>query len=66
MTDQTPLGVDPHSYSNNKQVRVKHIHIDVRVDFDRKIFHGHVNLEADLLEDATQILLDAKSLALEK
>eukprot|EP01120_Amphizonella_sp_Union-15-10_P007859 TRINITY_DN270_c0_g1_i1.p1 TRINITY_DN270_c0_g1~~TRINITY_DN270_c0_g1_i1.p1 ORF type:complete len:617 (-),score=117.27 TRINITY_DN270_c0_g1_i1:104-1954(-) len=66
MTDKNPLGLDPHSYSNYKEARVKHLHLELRVDFKRKIFHGFVNLTVYLLEEANELLLDAKALAIEK
>jgi hypothetical protein len=32
--------LDNHSYANTKQIRTKHLHLDLDVDFDKKTVYG--------------------------
>jgi aminopeptidase N len=59
---------DVHSYANPEQVRVRHVHLDLEVDFDRKRLSGTTTLTVERTStDLTQpIVLDSRSLAIDK
>lgn len=66
-TNSAPLSAtDPHSYANSDLVRTTHIDINLRCDFQRKILFGFVTLAVELVQNATELLLDANALAIEK
>lgn len=54
---------DPHSYANPEDVRVKHVHMDLDVDFDRRVLDGWAQLDLDWLQrDAELLVLDTRDL----
>lgn len=57
------LGLDPHSYANFDKAIVTHYALDLRTDFKRKIFYGHVDVTSKVVGDQTDFLsLDVKAL----
>ena len=58
---------DPHSYSRPDKVKVIHIHLELDVDFKRKILHGHVELTLEKIDPkAKSVILDARNLTVSK
>lgn len=58
---------DYHSYSNPEQVRVKHIALDLTVDFDKKIMHGSATIDYEKIDPAATVLvLDTSDLTINK
>jgi leukotriene-A4 hydrolase len=55
--------MDVHSYSRPGQVRVRHLDLDLNVDFDRKVLEGSVEIHFDTLS-AGDLLLDTRGLAI--
>jgi len=54
---------DPNSYSRPDQVITRHLHLNLEVDFDKKLLHGHVILNVSRLDPkATTLVLDARKL----
>ncbi len=61
--------VDPHSFGNLDQVRVRHIVLDLTVDFERRILKGTAVL--DLVRQPgcpadTPLVLDSRGLTIEE
>ncbi|MBC7982801.1 MAG: M1 family metallopeptidase [Candidatus Obscuribacterales bacterium] len=58
---------DRHSFSNPHEVRVTHVGLDLRVDFDSKKLIGHVDLRLDRVNPAaTELILDTRELTVFK
>src|ERR1044072_7935857 len=53
--------VDIHSYSRPDLVRVRHLNLDLDVDFDRRVLTGSVTLELDRTAGA-EVILDTRDL----
>ena len=53
---------DPHSFSEPLKARVKHLNLNVDVDFDNKIISGTAEYLIEHSEDAIEIILDTKGL----
>lgn len=61
------VGRDYHSLSNPEQVRVKHIVLDLTVDFDQKVIRGTAALDYQKVDPAATVLvLDSKELSINK
>ena len=48
---------DYHSFSNPDEVKVKHIALDLSVDFDRKVMHGTAAIDYEKVDPAATILV---------
>ena len=58
---------DYHSFSNPDEVIVKHIALDLSVDFDRKVMHGTAAIDYKKVDPAATILvLDTNDLDIKK
>jgi aminopeptidase N len=56
---------DPHSYANLDEVRVSHLHLDVKADFERRQLSGFVDLTLDWRDPAARrVVLDSRALAI--
>ena len=53
--------MDVHSFSCPEQARVRHLDLDLRIDFDRKILEGSVDVQFDLLS-GDELVLDTRGL----
>jgi len=54
---------DPHSYANLDEVRVRHLHLDVKADFERRELAGFVDLTLDWRDPAARrVVLDSRDL----
>ena len=55
-----------HSYANFTQMKVMHTHLDLTIDFDKKILHGHATLSVKRQEhySGTTLWLDAQGLTI--
>ena len=60
--------VDMHSYSHPEHVRVRHVDLDLRVDFDGQKLQGHATLtvERTSKDEAQPLSLDSRRLKIEK
>jgi len=61
---QTALPADPHSYSRPTEVQVKHLALDVSVDFSRKQIAGTARLDIENRTSATKLVLDTRDLTI--
>ncbi|SNC61836.1 Leukotriene A4 hydrolase, C-terminal [Hymenobacter gelipurpurascens] len=56
---------DPHSYARPAEVSVHHLDLDLTVDFTTQTLAGHATWQLANAAGATELLLDARSLAIE-
>lgn len=58
---------DAHSYSNPEQIQVKHVELNLEVQFDRKVLKGTSTLTLERKQnDATTLKLDTRDLKIAK
>lgn len=57
---------DPHSFAKPNEAVVKHLDLDITVDFDKKIISGKAICEIENRNNAHQIILDTHDLTIEK
>src|SRR4051794_38643075 len=59
---------DHHSFANPEHVRVRHVDLDLNVDFERKTLAGHATLTVERTSDDRKqpLLLDSRSLRVKK
>ena len=56
---------DPNSYSRPDIVKTTHVHLEVEVNFEKKILMGNVLLSLDKIDPlAESVILDARSLTI--
>ena len=60
------LNKDAHSYANFNDVRIKHLKLDLRVDFSEKTLDGKVDISIENCTKAKQLILDSKDLTIHK
>lgn len=60
------LNKDAHSYANFNDVRIKHLKLDLRVDFSDKTLDGKVDISIENYTKAKQLILDSKDLTIHK
>jgi len=54
---------DPNSYSRPDQVKTKHVHMEVEIDFEKKVLTGHVVLTLEKIDpQASSVVLDGRKL----
>ena len=66
---KTPLLVhqsDPHSFARPDEAVVKHLSLDLTVDFQNKTLSGHATLNIKANDEAKEIVLDTRDLNIEK
>lgn len=52
----------PHSYAKPDEVAIKHLHLDLKVDFETKTLAGFATMQLDRKPDADQLYLDTNGL----
>jgi leukotriene-A4 hydrolase len=57
-TDSATVLQDAHSYSNVNDVYSTHLHLNLNVDFDRKVLAGNVTHDIVNVNGATEIIFD--------
>ena len=58
---------DPNSYSRPDLVKTTHVHLEVEVNFEKKILMGSVLLSLERIDlEAESVILDARSLTVSK
>lgn len=55
-----------HSYSNTKEVKTKHLSLELRVDFDNQILKGVARHKIENVNNATSFIVDTKDLTILK
>jgi len=57
---------DHHSFSNPQQMVVRHVALDLTVDFDQRVLHGSASLDIERLQnEADTLMLDTRDLNIE-
>ncbi|EOR94417.1 Aminopeptidase [Arcticibacter svalbardensis MN12-7] len=62
VTDENGDSTDPHSFSNPDQVIVKHLDLDLNVNFDTKILTGKATWAIENIKGADSIIFDTHNL----
>jgi aminopeptidase N len=57
---------DIHSFARPDEAVVRHLALDLDVDFDRHILHGSATLTIDTAGDARELVLDTNGLAVDR
>jgi leukotriene A-4 hydrolase/aminopeptidase len=57
---------DPHSFARPAEARVKHMHLDLTVDFDTKTLSGSAKLDIEKDPEAKEIHLDVRDLRIKE
>ena len=57
---------DPHTFANTADVVVKHLDLDLNVDFDKKQLAGKSTLQIENRNGAKQLVLDTRDLTIQK
>ncbi len=66
-TPAAPMSaIDVHSFARPDQVRVRHLDLDLTLDFDRHVAKGSVTLRVERLDAAAPLILDSDGLSIER
>ncbi|MBL7898157.1 MAG: hypothetical protein JNJ99_06455, partial [Crocinitomicaceae bacterium] len=57
-TDSVIVTEDAHSYSNVEDVYSSHLHLNLNVDFDRKVLAGNVIHDIENVNGVSEIIFD--------
>lgn len=61
------VGKDYHSFANYEAVRVKHISLDLNVNFSSNVLSGFAKLDIERVDkEASELVLDTRDLTIEK
>ena len=60
--DQAMRIEDPHSYSRPWEIAVRHLELDLEVDFENRVLNGTAALHLDHRSTASQLVLDSQGL----
>ncbi|MFN0159168.1 MAG: M1 family metallopeptidase [Bacteroidota bacterium] len=63
-TRPTPMQRDPHSFAHHDEVVVKHLDLQLSVDFERKVLDGEATLTIENLTGADTLFLDTRDLTI--
>jgi len=66
MDDPAPRVQDAHSFAEPNRVRVRHLDLDLTLDFERKVAHGSARLELERRAADAPLTLDTSGLAIER
>ena len=58
--------IDVHSYGQPHLVAVKHVELDLTVDFDRKVLHGWAEMGITRRDTSAPLVLDTRDLKIER
>ncbi|MBP6649968.1 MAG: M1 family metallopeptidase [Bacteroidia bacterium] len=66
-TTTTPVLVkDPHTFARPEEAVIKHLELDLTVNFEKKILTGTARIQFERKGDASQIILDTRDLTIQK
>ncbi len=57
---------DPHTFARPEEAVVKHLDLDITVDFERKVLSGKATCQIENRKNAQHIILDTRDLIIEK
>ena len=58
--------VDAHTYSNIDEIRTKHLHLELDVNFENKTIYGVARHEMEMLKDADTAIFDINGPEIQK
>jgi len=61
-TDSAQYTNDLHSYSNPHEVTIKHLHLELQVDFQQQVLRGQAMLQIDRIAPSQTLVLDTMDL----
>lgn len=62
--DEIETGGDPHSYAQASKAVVRHLDLDIKVDFEEEILKGMAIYEIEKEEEVSEIVLDTRQLSI--
>ncbi|MBK7849764.1 MAG: M1 family metallopeptidase [Bacteroidetes bacterium] len=68
-TETTPAAVivkDPHTFAHPDEAVIKHLDLDLQVDFEKKILTGTARIEFERKKEISQLILDTRDLTIQK
>ncbi|MFT6814436.1 MAG: leukotriene-A4 hydrolase [Sphingobacteriales bacterium] len=65
-SENNTMIADPHSYAQPEVAKVKHLDLNLLVDFQTKILTGKATYTIEAKKGATKLVLDAKNINIEK
>ena len=66
MNPSSPLGPDPHSYSNFPDASVTHLSLHLSVDFHRRILHGYTDHTVQIHKETDNVRMDFRGCSVEQ
>ncbi len=66
LSTETAIVHDPHTYAQADKAVIRHLALDLKVDFENKILSGSAKIYFDNKSSAHQIILDTRDLEIEK
>lgn len=63
---ETPSTSDPHSYANFADVVIRHLRLDLTVDFEKRVLSGSAVLHIQNRSGTDKLILDSRGLAIAK
>jgi leukotriene-A4 hydrolase len=57
---------DPHSFARPDEAVVKHLDLDITVDFDKKIISGKATVDVEAKDNVKEVVLDTGGLTVDK
>jgi leukotriene-A4 hydrolase len=63
---QAPATTDTHSYSNPQEIAVKHLDLDIAVDFAKKTISGKATFDLERKKPTGKLVMDARDLKILK
>lgn len=65
LSPDTTANHDPHSYARPREAVVRHLHMDINLDFEKKIISGTAELDFVHATGVKEIVLDTRDLLIE-
>ena len=66
INSEKSIMLDPHTFSNSKDVIIRHLALDLDVNFEKKILIGRATIYFDNKTSSDKIVLDSRNLNIEK
>lgn len=65
-TSAAVLVKDPHTFARPDEAVIKHLDLDLQVDFEKKILTGTARIEFERKKEISQLILDTRDLTIQK
>jgi len=64
-SNHSEITIDPHSYSNQSEINTEHLHLDLNINFDKKVISGVARHQMSD-NNTNEAIFDVKGLKIEK